>query len=148
MPLATASARPRTVTRKTPFEVFLGGRDPQTAGLARRLRTLLRHNLPGAIETSDKENWGIGRGSGYRDTLFVISPQKGYVNLGFYDGAALPDPDEPLEGAGKRHRHRKLRTESQLKDARVIRLIQAAVRRPALEGRARSTAARPPKEET
>jgi len=148
MPLATASARPRTVTRKTPFEVFLGGRDPQTAGLARRLRTLLRHNLPGAIETSDKENWGIGRGSGYRDTLFVISPQKGYVNLGFYDGAALPDPDEPLEGAGKRHRHLKLRTESQLKDARVIRLIQAAVRRPALEGRARSTAARPPKEET
>ena len=77
MPLATASARPRTVTRKTAFEVFLGGRDPQTAGLARRLRTLLRHNLPGAIETSDKENWGIGRGTGYRGTLFVISPQKG-----------------------------------------------------------------------
>ena len=89
-------------------------------------------------------------------TLFVISPQKGYVNLGFYDGAALPDPDELLEGAGKRHRHLKVRTQSQLQDARVIRLIQAAVpsgmrsamRRPALEGRARSTAARPPKEET
>jgi hypothetical protein len=136
------------VTRKTPFEVFLGGRDPQTAGLARRLRTLLRRNLPGAIETSDKENWGIGRGTGYRDTLFVISPQKGNVNLGFHDGAALPDPDELLEGAGKRHRHLKVRTQSQLQDARVIRLIQAAVRRPVLEGRARSTAARPPKEET
>ena len=76
MPLATVSARPRTVTRETPFEDFLAGRDPRTAGLARRLRTLLRRNLPGAIESSDKENWGIGRGTGYRDTLFVISPQK------------------------------------------------------------------------
>ena len=141
--------------RKPPFEVFLAGRDPQTAGLARRLRTLLRRNLPGAIETSDKENWGIGRGTGYRDTLFVISPQKGYVNLGFYDGAALPDPDELLEGAGKRHRHLKVRTQSQLQDARVIRLIRAAVhsgmrsamRRAALEGQARPPA-RPPKEET
>ena len=133
--------------RKTPFEIFLAGRDPQAAGLARRLRTRLRRSLPGAIETSDKENWGIGRGTGYRDTLFVISPQKGYVNLGFYGGAALPDPDELLEGAGKRHRHFKVRTQSQLQDARVISLIQAAVRRPVLEGRARSTAARAPKEE-
>jgi hypothetical protein len=90
----------------------------------------------------------MGRGTGYRDTLFVISPQNGYVNLGFFDGAALPDPDELLEGAGKRHRHLKVRTQSQLQDARVIRLIQAAVRRPVLEGRARSTAARPPQEET
>ena len=133
--------------RKSPFEIFLAGRNPQTAGLARRLRTLLRRNLPGAIETSDKENWGIGRGTGYRDTLLVISPQRGYVNLGFYDGAALPDPAGLLEGAGKRHRHLKVRTPSQLKDARVIRLIQAAVRRPVPEGRARPTAARPPKEE-
>ena len=85
--------------RKTPFEVFLAGRDPQTAGLARRLRTLLRRNLPGAMETSDRENWGIGRGIGYRDTLFVISPQKGHVNLGLYGGADLPDPDHLLEGA-------------------------------------------------
>ena len=107
---------------------------------------------------------GNRQGSGDRDILFVISPQKGYVNLGFYDGAALPDPDELLEGAGKSHRHLKLRTQSQLKDARVICLIQAAVpsgipdgmrsamrsamRRPALEGRARSTAACPAKEET
>jgi hypothetical protein len=135
------------VRRKPPFEVFLAGRDPQTAGLARRLRTLLRRNLPGAIESFDKENWGMGRGTGYRDTLFVISPQNGYVNLGFFDGAALPDPDKLLEGAGKRHRHLKVRTQSQPQDARVIRLIRAAVRRAALEGQARPPA-RPPKEET
>ena len=136
------------MTRKSPFESFLADRDPKTAGLARKRRALLRRSLPRAAESSDRDNWGIGRGTGYRDTLFVISPQEGYVNLGFYDGAALPDLGVPLEGAGKRHRHLKVRTQSQLKDARVIRLIQAALRRPALEGRARSTAARPPKEET
>jgi hypothetical protein len=91
------------------FEAFLAGRDRQSASLARKLRTLLRRNLPGAVESADRDNWGIGRGTGYRDTLFVISPQKGYVNLGFAGGATLPDPDRLLEGTGKRHRHMKVR---------------------------------------
>jgi hypothetical protein len=148
------------VTRRPPFEAFLAGRDRQAAGLARKLRTLLRRSLPGAVETSDGDNWGIGRGTGTRDTLFVISPQKGYVNLGITDGVTLPDPGGLLEGAGKRHRHLKLRAQNQLNDPRLLRLIQAAVRsripdgmrsamrRPIAKGRARPKASRPAKEET
>lgn len=129
------------MARKTDFEAFLFGRDPETAGLARRLRTLLRRHLTGAVETGDRDNWGIGWGTGYRDTLFVISPQKGYVNLGVADGATLPDPGELLEGAGKRHRHVKLRTLSQVSDPRLARLVQAAAKRhprPAPPGASRS----------
>jgi hypothetical protein len=116
------------VTRRTPFEAFLAGRDPQAATLARKLQALLRRSLPGAIETADRDHWGIGRGTGNRDTLFVISPQKSYVTLGFSDGASLPDPGGILEGAGKRHRHFKVRDALQLDDPRLMRLIQAAVR--------------------
>jgi hypothetical protein len=115
------------VTPRTPFEAFLAGRDPQSATLARKLRGLLRRSLPGAIETADRDHWGIGRGTGYRDTLFVISPQKSYVNLGFAEGASLPDPGGILEGVGRRHRHVKVREAQQLNDPRLIRLIQAAV---------------------
>jgi hypothetical protein len=117
------------MARKSAFEEFLVGHHPDTAALARRLRALVRRHLTGAVETGDRDFWGIGWGTGYRDTLFVISPQKGYVNLGVSDGAILPDPGGLLEGAGKRHRHIKLRTVSQVSDPRLARLIQAAVKR-------------------
>jgi hypothetical protein len=99
----------------------------RTCRLACRL-SLVRRHLTGRWRRVTAL-WGIGWGTGYRDTLFVISPQKGYVNLGVSDGAILPDPGGLLEGAGKRHRHVKLRTVSQVSDPRLARLIQAAVKR-------------------
>jgi hypothetical protein len=39
-----------------------------------------------------------------------IGVQKSHVNLGFYYGAILPDPDGLLEGRGKKLRHLKIRS--------------------------------------
>jgi hypothetical protein len=36
-------------------------------------------------------------------------PMRGYVNLGFYQGALLVDPKRLLEGTGKGLRHVKIR---------------------------------------
>jgi hypothetical protein len=49
-----------------------------------------------------------------------------HVNVGFYQGAALPDPAHLLEGAGKRMRHVKLRPEAPTNAAALNRLIDAA----------------------
>jgi hypothetical protein len=119
---------------RSAFDSFLAHHDPAAGRLARPLRTLLRKHLPSPIETSDRDLWAIGREAGYRGTVFVISPQKGYVNLGFYDGASLPDPDRLFEGKGKVHRHVKIRDPKQLDDPHLIRLIRAAADR-ALAGR-------------
>jgi hypothetical protein len=127
---------------KTAFEAFLAGRDLQAATLARKLRALLRRSLAGAIETADRDHWGIGRGTGYRDTLFVITPQKCYVTLGFSDGASLRDPGGILGGAGKRHRHLKVRDALQLDDSHLLQLIRAAVRRPTADVRSEPAARR------
>jgi hypothetical protein len=49
-----------------------------------------------------------------------------HVNVGFYQGASLPDPARLLEGAGKRMRHVKLKPGTLTNAAALHQLIDAA----------------------
>ena len=49
-----------------------------------------------------------------------------HVNVGFFHGAALPDPAALLEGTGKRMRHVKLRPGAAINSAALVRLIDEA----------------------
>jgi hypothetical protein len=49
-----------------------------------------------------------------------------HVNVGFFRGAALPDPSRLLQGTGKFMRHVKLRPESATNEIALIQLIEAA----------------------
>jgi hypothetical protein len=49
-----------------------------------------------------------------------------HVNVGFFRGAALPDPARLLQGAGKRMRHVKLRPGKATDTASLRRLIETA----------------------
>jgi hypothetical protein len=49
-----------------------------------------------------------------------------HVNVGFFRGAELADPDRLLEGTGKFMRHVKLRPGQQINDAALRKLILAA----------------------
>lgn len=49
-----------------------------------------------------------------------------HVNVGFFHGAALPDPGRLLQGTGKSMRHVKLRPETESSTAALSRLIVAA----------------------
>lgn len=49
-----------------------------------------------------------------------------HVNLGFYEGASLPDPAGLLEGGGKRMRHVKIRWGQPIDEAALAALIVAA----------------------
>ena len=49
-----------------------------------------------------------------------------HVNVGFFQGAALPDPAGLLQGAGKCMRHVKLRPGTATNDAALKRLIDMA----------------------
>src|SRR5690242_5779512 len=49
-----------------------------------------------------------------------------HVNIGFFQGASLPDPARLLQGAGKFMRHVKLRPGTATHDAALTRLIDAA----------------------
>ena len=49
-----------------------------------------------------------------------------HVNVGFFHGAALPDPARVLQGTGRFMRHVKLRPGTATNDAALSRLIDAA----------------------
>ncbi|HEY7096988.1 MAG TPA: DUF1801 domain-containing protein [Terriglobales bacterium] len=49
-----------------------------------------------------------------------------HVNVGFFHGAALPDPGRLLQGSGRFMRHLKLRPETKIDPGVVSRLIDAA----------------------
>ena len=49
-----------------------------------------------------------------------------HVNVGFFHGAALPDPGRLLQGSGKHMRHVKLKPGTATDDAALSKLIEAA----------------------
>ncbi len=55
-----------------------------------------------------------------------VNVASSYVNVGFFHGAALPDPARLLQGTGKFMRHVKLRPGTATNSAALTRLIDAA----------------------
>lgn len=55
-----------------------------------------------------------------------VNAFKAHVNVGFFKGAELPDPDGLLVGSGKFMRHVKLRPDEQVDEHALKRLIEAA----------------------
>lgn len=49
-----------------------------------------------------------------------------HVNVGFFQGAVLPDPDRRLEGSGRFMRHVKLTPDAAFHDTALLRLIESA----------------------
>jgi hypothetical protein len=49
-----------------------------------------------------------------------------HVNVGFFQGAALADPDRLLEGTGRFMRHVKLKPDAAFRDVALLRLIESA----------------------
>ena len=61
------------------------------------------------------------------DAAFAyVNAFKAHVNVGFFRGAELPDPNGLLEGTGKFMRHVKLRPENEVDAAALLKLINTA----------------------
>jgi hypothetical protein len=60
------------------------------------------------------------------DGYAYIMPMRGYINLGFYQGAVLADPERLLEGTGKGLRHVKIRSLAEANRPSVRALVSAA----------------------
>lgn len=64
-----------------------------------------------------------------RDAAFAyVDAFRAHVNVGFFRGAELPDPDGLLEGSGKYMRHVKLRPDQAVDEDALVRLIDTAYR--------------------
>src|SRR6187431_3272134 len=126
------------------FDELLEGVEPDLAAIARRLRAMIRAVDGSTVETvrlgDNAATYGVGPKK-MTDGYAYIMPMRGYVNLGFYQGAALADPGRLLEGTGKSLRHVKIRSLAEANRPPVRALVATALarRRGATAGRKRST---------
>ena len=103
---------------------------PPEAEIARALRAVILDGLPDATEVvrlgDGAASYGVGPKKMSESHVYVM-PRAGYVNLGFWHGVGLPDPEGLLEGTGKKMRHAKVRSVEQASGAAVRGLIAAAL---------------------
>jgi hypothetical protein len=114
------------------FDELLVGVEPKLAAIARRLRAIIRGVDASAVETvrlgDNAATYGVGPKK-MTDGYAYIMPMRGYINLGFYQGAWLSDPERLLEGTGKGLRHVKIRSLSDANRVPVRALVAAALAR-------------------
>lgn len=111
--------------------------DVQAAGHAEILaaiRALVEARAPEAVEVASAREksvwWGLGPKK-MSDGFAWAMPHKAHVNLGFFEGASLPDPAGLLEGTGKALRHVKLRDPGEVDRPEIAALLGEAIARKA-----------------
>lgn len=112
-----------------PFEEILTTAAPEVAALARQARTLIQDVMPNVVEvvwpTQRMAGFGVGPKK-MSEQFCYIGPFKKHINLGFYYGADLPDPQNLLEGTGQTLRHVKISRLEQLANPALRDLVVAA----------------------
>jgi hypothetical protein len=92
--------------------------------ILRLLRRLIAETIPAAVE-------GIKWGYPWywkNDNICYLAAQRNHVNLGFAQGANLPDPRGLLEGTGKAMRHIKVKSIADIQKVEIVRLLKSAAR--------------------
>lgn len=111
------------------FEEIMAKASPETETLARRTKTLIEDVMPDVVEVPWPKQKIIGYGVGPKkmsEHFCYIGVFKNHINLGFYYGSELPDPENLLEGTGKRLRHIKISQQDQLDNPAIRDLIVVA----------------------
>lgn len=112
------------------FDELMDQAEEAMRPIAARLREVVVDVDPDAVEVvrlGDRAaTYGLGpkkMSEGY----VYIQPQKKRVNLGFFRGALLDDPDGLLEGTGAKMRHVKVASESAADTPAIRALVEAAI---------------------
>jgi hypothetical protein len=110
---------------------FISKLDPNVAKLLRECRAVLRKRLPAAFElVYDKRNAvviGFCTTERPSDSIVSLAAYGKGVNLNFYYGGYLPDPEKILQGSGSQNRFVRLESAADLAKPKVQALIDAAV---------------------
>ena len=113
------------------FQDIINDSAPEIQDIARTLQTLIDRIYPGVIEV----NWINQKIAGYgvgpkkmSEHFCYVGIFKNHVNLGFYRGSELPDPNKLLTGVGKRLRHIKITAPQAIEDPAIASLLKEAVK--------------------
>jgi hypothetical protein len=111
------------------FEEILARFDPHVRELAVGARSLIEAVYPEVVEVPWPRQNVVGYGVGPKkmsEHFCYIALHKDHINLGFNQGAELPDPTGLLEGPGKTLRHTKIAEPDKLEQPALRTLLEAA----------------------
>jgi hypothetical protein len=112
------------------FEDILAIATPELQPVCESLRRLIASLDSACIEVVWPKQKIASFGAGPKkmtEHYAYIAVQGSHINLGFYHGASLADPERLLEGTGKELRHVKLRNVGATKSAAIIALLRQAI---------------------
>jgi hypothetical protein len=112
------------------FEDILVNAQPEIRLVCETLRHLIASLHEGFVEVVWPKqriaSYGVGPKK-MTEHYAYIGVQGSHVNLGFYHGASLADPEGLLEGTGKELRHVKLRDVAAAKSGAITALLREAI---------------------
>ena len=111
------------------FDEILASASPHVRDLAIQTRALIREVMADVVEVPWLKQRIIGYGVGPRkmsEHFCYIGVFKNHVNLGFYYGRELPDPEGLLRGTGKLLRHVKITKAEDLSNPALRELLKVA----------------------
>ena len=110
---------------------------PEVQAIANEARKIIADLLPVVTEVPWARQRTVGYGVGPKkmtEHFCYLAPQTTYLNIGFFYGVELDDPQGLLEGTGKLLRHIKVRSLESLRAPAVHALLtQASTHLPRLK---------------
>ena len=97
--------------------------DPPLRDIAQTLRWLVLQAVP---DISESVKWGTPNYAKSGNVCYLAA-NNGYINLGFFNGAGLNNPDGLIEGTGAKMRHIKVRRLEDIRPEVFASLVQEAV---------------------
>jgi len=120
----------KSIETQGTFEEAIAASNAEAQQIARGLRELIVDVYAEVVEVPWPKQKVTGYGVGPKkmsEHFCYIGAHSKHVNLGFNFGADLPDPDQMLEGTGKKFRHVKVLDMQTLEQSALRSLIESAV---------------------
>jgi hypothetical protein len=108
-------------------EHILTGHTPEVRQLCEALRSLVRAEVPEAIEVAYPSWHGIGYHHPQSGYFCAIFPMNDMVKLGFEWGVLLADPERLLTGNGKQVRYLNILNQTDVRAEAIRQFLQAAL---------------------
>src|SRR5262245_49921341 len=105
------------------FDEYLADQSPKNQAIIRALRKFVKRVAP---DLTESVKWGNGCWLGTKGPVAYVYSDTGFVQFGFFRGAALIDPLGLLEGKGQYVRHIKVRSPSGIDEKAFAALLRQA----------------------
>ena len=113
-------------TPTEPVRAWLENLSAEKKPTVETLRRLIASAAPEAHEIIYHDALGYGPTDSGFDRILYVTVFETYMNLGFFFGGFLPDPEGLLVGNGKRMRHVKIRSLQECKNPTISNLLAQA----------------------